>query len=82
MRVTEYERAPGANEVEVFAAIDVPDSRALAAIDDERRATHGAKRANGTVHAADKDFLSALEDFGRARTRTRRFRVTVASCCA
>ena len=52
MRMAENERPPGEDVVEVAVAVDVDEVRAFAALDEERRAAHGSKRADGRADAA------------------------------
>ena len=61
VRVAQNQRAPGADVIDVLAPVHILEARALRAIDDQRRAAHGAKRAHGAVHAADQNFFGALE---------------------
>ena len=55
VRVAEDQRAPRADVVDVAVAVDVEEVRALAAVDEERRAADGAERAHGRVHAAREE---------------------------
>ena len=52
MRVPEDQRPPGEDVVDVAVAVDVDQVRALAALDEERRAADGPKCANGRADAA------------------------------
>ena len=61
MRVAQDQRAPRADEVEVLAAVDVDDRRALGRANHERRAADAAERTHGGVHAARRDLLRAVE---------------------
>ena len=63
MRVAENGRSPGADVVDVFVAIHVPDARALGFVDEERLAADGAEGADGRVHAAGNVF----QGFGEKR---------------
>src|SRR2546427_7408268 len=66
-RVSEDERSPRENEVNVFVTIDIPDPRALAACDNDRLSSNSAKCAYGRVHSARKEIARPLHNFGRAR---------------
>ena len=59
--MTEEQRAPGANVVDVFVAIDIEEMRAFAAEDEARSTAHAAKSAHGRVNATGDDLLSAGE---------------------
>ena len=61
MRVTENQRAPGTNVIDVFVAIGVPQARACRVIDNDRIAADGAKGAHGAVYAADQHFRRAAK---------------------
>ncbi len=56
MRVAENGRPPGADVINQFIAVHVPDVRAFGPVDEERLAADGAKRAHGRVHAAGNVF--------------------------
>ena len=65
-RMAENGRPPGADVINVFVAIHVPDARAFRALDEKRLAADVAKRADGRIHAAGIRFCAAvkrLEDF-------------------
>ena len=51
-RVPEDRRAPGADVIDVFVAVDVPNPGALRAVDEERLAAEAAEGAHGGIHAA------------------------------
>ena len=63
MRVTQNQRAPRANVIDVFVSVGVPQARAGGAIDDDGFAAHGAKCAHGAVHSADEHVSRAAEYF-------------------
>ena len=50
--VSEYQGAPGADVVNVFVAVGVPDPAARAARQEQRFAAYRAPRAGGAVHSA------------------------------
>ena len=54
--------APGADVVDVFIAIDIPDAGALGVIDEERLAANGAKSADGGIDAAGDERLGLGEE--------------------
>ena len=58
--VAQNHRAPGAEVVDVAIAVGVVKVRALGALDEGRRAAHGAKGADRRVDAAGKEALGAL----------------------
>ncbi len=58
--VAQNHRAPGAEVVDVAIAVGVVEVCALGALNEGRRATHGAKGAHGRVDAAGKEALGAL----------------------
>ena len=58
--VAQNHRAPGAEVVDVAVAVGVVEIRALGALDEGRRAAHGAKGAHRRVDAAGKVALGAL----------------------
>ena len=58
MRVAEDQRPPGADVVDVAVAVDVPQIRALAALDDDRLAADAAERPRRAVHAARHELLA------------------------
>src|SRR3984957_20058003 len=68
MRVAQDQSAPGANVVDVLAAIDIVEPRARGMVDDQRRSAYGAKRANRAVHPADESFFAAFKDLRGAWT--------------
>ena len=55
--VAQNQRPPRADVVDVLVAVGVPDARALAARNEQRRAAHAAKRAHRGVHAAGNGLL-------------------------
>ena len=59
MGMAKNRRAPGADIVEVFIAIHIPDARAPGLLDKERLPAHRAKRAHGRVDAT-RDVLQGL----------------------
>ena len=61
VRMTQDQRAPRADEVEILAAVGIRDHGAGRRPDHERCASDAAERAHGRVHAARRDFLGALE---------------------
>ena len=79
MGVAEDQGAPGADEVQVLVAVGVPDAGALAAGDEGRLATHGAKGADGAVHAAGHEPLGAGEEGLGAGSRFGHWAVACAS---
>ena len=58
--VAQNHGAPGAEVVDVAIAVGVVEIRALSALDEGRRAAHGAKGADRRVDAAGKEALGAL----------------------
>ena len=50
--MAEDQRPPGEDVVDVAVAVDVDEVRALAALDEERRAADGSERADGRADAA------------------------------
>jgi hypothetical protein len=67
MRMAQNQRAPRAHVIDVFVSIGVPKASAGSAINDDRFAAHGAKRAHGAVHAANEHIKRATEYFLGAR---------------
>ncbi len=63
--VAEDERAPGADVVDIFVAVGVPNVRALAAHDVERVAAYTAESADRRIYASGNQFFSALLEFAR-----------------
>jgi hypothetical protein len=61
VRVAEDQRAPGADEVEIVAAVDVGDLRAARARDHERLAADCAEGAHGRVDTAGLHAAGACE---------------------
>ncbi len=61
VRMAEDRRTPGADVIDVFAAIDIPDSATFCAGDEARRAADGAEGAYGRVHASGNGLLGAVE---------------------
>jgi hypothetical protein len=68
MRVSQYERAPRANVIDIFISIRVPQSRACRATDDNGIATHGAKCTHWAIYAANENIRRATKDFVRTGT--------------
>ncbi len=68
MPVTQEQRPPGANVVDVLVAVGVPDARSLATDDKRRRASHAAESAHWRVHAAGNGFLRPGEQSLRLRS--------------
>src|SRR6185369_9353025 len=62
--VAEDQRAPGADEVDVGAAVHVPQPRALTALDEQRGAADGSEGADGTVDAARDHTSGGVEHAG------------------
>jgi hypothetical protein len=60
--VSEDERAPGADEVQVAVAVDIPDPGSLTAGDEGRRAADGAMRTYRAIDAARDQALGRLEE--------------------
>jgi hypothetical protein len=60
--VSEDERAPGGDEVQVAVAVDIPDPRSVTAGDEGRRAADRAMRTNRAVDAARDQALRRLEE--------------------
>ena len=56
MRVAENGRAPGADVINQFIAVHVPDVRAFGPVDEKRLAADGAERAHGRIDAAGNVF--------------------------
>ncbi len=52
MRMTQYGRPPGADVINQFVAVHVPDMRTFGPVDEERPAADGAERAHGRIDAA------------------------------
>ena len=75
-RVTENRRAPGADVVDVFVAIDVPDLGALGAIDEKRLAPETAKGAHGRVDATGNATAALARRVRRSETSCRTERRT------
>src|SRR5258706_4246022 len=61
VRVSQNERSPGADVVEVLAIVGVPNAAAFAAHDEAGRAADGAKCAHGGVDPAGDRLLRACE---------------------
>jgi len=59
--VAQDHRAPGADVVDVFLAIGVPEVGALGALHKAGRATDGTEGAHGGVHATGDDIGGAVE---------------------
>ena len=56
MGVAENRRPPGADVINQFIAVHVPDVRAFGPVDEERLAADGAERAHGRIDAAGNIF--------------------------
>src|SRR5437867_1391644 len=61
-RVTEDQRPPGTEEVEIRPAVDVPDAGALTARDEERLTADAAKRPDRAVDAAGNQTGGGFEE--------------------
>src|SRR5207245_8496376 len=61
-RVTEDQRSPGTEEIEVRPAVDVPDAGALTARDEERLTADAAKRPDRAVDAAGNQTGGGFEE--------------------
>ena len=61
MGMTERERSPGSQVVDIFVAVNVPDAGAVPASDEWGCSFHGAKRTHGTVDAAGDESLRPFE---------------------
>src|SRR5262245_46430177 len=61
MSVSEDERPPGADVIDVALAVGVPEVRTLAAREEARRAADGAERAHRRVDTSGNDGLRLLE---------------------
>ena len=68
-RVTENGWTPAADIIDVIVSVDIPDSRAFRAHDEERFAPDIAKRADRRVDAARDALLCTGEQFGRMETQ-------------
>ena len=84
-RVAEHERAPREHVVEVLVAVDVPDARPFAALDDERLATNAAecahRRADAAGNSSRARAISARErDVSRADATSVIARSSRSSC--
>ena len=73
MRVAENRRPPGADVINVFVAVHVPDVRAFGLVDEKRLAADGAKRAHRRIDAAGNVFQRLGKQF---------FRLTLFHRCA
>src|SRR2546428_12344939 len=60
--VAEDERAPRAEEVQIGAAVDVPDPRPLSVRDEERVTADSAERPHGAVDAAGDPEAGGFEE--------------------
>ena len=69
--MTENGRAPAADVIDVFVAIDIPDVRALGAFDKKRFAADAAKRAHRRIHAAGNALCARRKEFGRMRGQSK-----------
>src|SRR5580700_2024680 len=65
VRVSQNQGTPGANEIRVGIAVDVPNPSSLRAVDDHGHAAHRAKSSHGTIDAADQHEAGALENLLR-----------------
>ena len=72
MGVTEDERAPRADQIDVFAAVGVDHPRARAGDDERRVPTDGAIGTDRARHTAGHDRLGPSEEPGVARRGHRR----------
>ena len=63
-RMPENRRSPAADVIDVFVAIDVPNTGAFRALDEKRFAAHGTKCAHRRIHAAGNSPSRAREKFG------------------
>jgi hypothetical protein len=59
----EDQSPPGSNEVQIRPAIYIDQMLSLAALNEERRATHGFESAHGGIDAARDDAARALVKF-------------------
>ena len=74
MRVAENRRPPGADVINQFIAVHVPDVRAFGPVDKKRIAADGAERAHRRIHAAGNVFQrlgKKFFGFGRAKSLPR-----------
>ena len=71
MRMTEDQRPPRADVIEVAVAVDIDEESALAASDEGRLSANGAEGPRGTVDAAGDDLRGSLVQLARARLRGR-----------
>ncbi len=67
IRVAEDHGAPGAHIIQQLVPIRIVEMLPAAAFDNQRLSTDGTERPHGTIHAADKHLLGALENFARTR---------------
>src|ERR1039458_6820748 len=67
MRVAEDGRSPGADVINQFIAVHVPDFRAAGPVDEERIAAHRAERAHRRIDAAGNIFQRLGEQALRLR---------------
>jgi hypothetical protein len=63
--LTEDERAPGADEIQVTIPVDIPNPRAVTTRDKGRRPTDRAVGTNRAVDATRNQALRGLEKFRR-----------------
>src|SRR6516164_11426137 len=63
--MTENERPPGANVIDVLLAVRVPNMRAISPLNKERLAANGPKRTNRRIHSAGDDLLRTIEKLFR-----------------
>src|SRR5262249_15400189 len=60
--MSEDQRSPRTDIINVFFPVDVPNMRTVTAIDEERLAADGTERPNRRVHAPWHKFLSTIEN--------------------
>src|ERR1700722_19222997 len=65
MRMTQQHRPPRADVIEKLVAIGIVKVLPASLFDDQGLATHGTKRANRAVDAADKHFFRLFKNFPR-----------------
>jgi len=73
--MSQNQRAPGTDIVDVAVAIGIPEAGALAAFDNQRVAADGLKRAHRTIDPADEHLPGFAEDLTGARADQLRFRL-------
>ena len=64
-RVTENRRAPAPDVIDVFVSIDIPNPRAVRALNEKRLTADIAKCAHRRINAAGNAFLRAREKFAK-----------------